>query len=235
MPSHGAAGGGACTSAVLAPLQCSGRAPSLVHPMHPLVRSCRSLPAAAGAAAPPHASPGRPPTRGLAHPRFLKGACPPCPAPPPVPPCPAAPQHFGYLVTKRKLEEEDSFEDHVNRHSASAAALRRTCFARSSPLHCPACSRPCVARRRQGAAACYALPRQHVALILLGALKMSVLGAGLEWLRTLEAKTGLGQHPTPTPKRPMCDHPPCVLSCVPGLWLCRRRLRRRWATPTCAA
>ncbi|KAL4439440.1 hypothetical protein ABPG77_008769 [Micractinium sp. CCAP 211/92] len=32
--------------------------------------------------------------------------------------CPAMElQHFGYLVTKRKLEEEDSFEDHVNRHS----------------------------------------------------------------------------------------------------------------------
>ena len=33
-------------------------------------------------------------------------------------------QHFGYLVTKRKLEEEDSFEDHVNRASVSGASWR---------------------------------------------------------------------------------------------------------------
>ncbi|PSC73885.1 glutamyl-tRNA synthetase [Micractinium conductrix] len=31
-------------------------------------------------------------------------------------------QHFGYLVTKRKLEEEDSFEDHVNRASKEVVA-----------------------------------------------------------------------------------------------------------------
>ena len=30
---------------------------------------------------------------------------------------PAAAQYFGYLVTKRKLEEEDNFEDWVNRNS----------------------------------------------------------------------------------------------------------------------
>lgn len=34
----------------------------------------------------------------------------------PLPP-PRSLQHLGYLVTKRKLEEEDSFEDWVNKES----------------------------------------------------------------------------------------------------------------------
>jgi hypothetical protein len=39
------------------------------------------------------------------------------PLTPPSPPVLANVQHLGYLVTKRKLEEEDAFEDHVNRAS----------------------------------------------------------------------------------------------------------------------
>jgi hypothetical protein len=44
-------------------------------------------------------------------------------APCPVLRCPAlpGPQHFGYLITKKKLEEDDNFEDYVNRDTVSVA------------------------------------------------------------------------------------------------------------------
>jgi hypothetical protein len=48
--------------------------------------------------------------------------------------CPALElQHFGYLVTKRKLEEEDNFEDWVNRASVRRAFLRARAAAATLP------------------------------------------------------------------------------------------------------
>ena len=95
-------------------------------------------------------------------------------------------QHFGYLVTKRKLEEEDSFEDHVNRASVSGASWRLR-----APPYPPSS---------------FLLPTAACLLTLC-----SLLGP---------------------PHMPLSLLPPPPLS---PAYCRRRRLWRRWATPTCAA
>ena len=51
----------------------------------------------------------------------------PTPCAHPFGPLPAL-QHFGYLITKKKLEEEDNFEDYVNRDTVGVALSCMRCI-----------------------------------------------------------------------------------------------------------
>lgn len=139
------------------------------------------------------------------------------PQPPSFPPCPSLPpfQDLGYLVTKRKLEDEDNFEDWVNHHSKVGAATLICAVSRRVRVGSTTTARWGLV----GGAGWNRPPGMR---------------AVRWWSQLLQPGEQLPchdrhMHPPRTPT-PEPDDPPQK---PPALF--RRWSPRRWATPTCAA